>query len=288
MIRLAVIDAKDVRWQELTPRLRGVTLGASLAHAELHTIDGAVFVGSPRTHIERFLRAGKHVLVSADAGWSKEMLQSLTEIAKEANARFTVANPERYLPSRRLIRQQLDAAKLGEPGLIRLHRWAPAEHDGSALRDLDLVMWYFGKPPNLVYAVQHVFHLGFPGGGMALLDHAVVAPSPDRSTTPAVGDRYDSLSVICSSGAAYADDHQNTQLIFRGGSTSAIRTDEGIQQWSALVQEFVDSIEGQDSDPVMKTTGLESYPTWPQVLTVSEAVHRSLRTKQAVVPEGAP
>jgi predicted dehydrogenase len=288
MIRLAVIDAKDLRWQELTPRLREVKLGASPAHADLHTIDGAVFFGPPRSDIERFLRAGKHVLVSADAGWSKEMLQSLAEIAKKANARFTVANPERFLPSRRLIRQQLDAGKLGEPGLIRLHRWAPAEHDGSALRDLDLVMWYFGKPPNLVYAVQQVFHLGFPGGGMALLDHAVMAPSPDRAATPAAGDRYDSLSVICSSGAAYADDHQNTQLIFRGGSTAAIRTDGRIQQWSALVQEFVDSIVGQDSDPVMKTTGLESYPTWPQVLTVSEAVHQSLRTKQAVVPEGAP
>jgi predicted dehydrogenase len=277
MIRLAVIDAKDVHWQELKPRLRGVTLGAWLAHAELHTIDGAVFFGQPRTDIERFLREGKHVLVSADAGWSKEMLQSLAEIAQKANARFTVANSERYLPSRRLIRQQLDAGKLGEPGLIRLHRWAPAEHDGSAPRDLDLVMWYFGKPPNLVYAVGHVVHLGFPGGGMALLDHAVIP-----------GDRYDSLSMICSRGAAYAEDHQNMQLIFRGGSTRAIRTDEGIQQWSALVQEFVDSIVGQDSDPVMKTTGLESYPTWPQVLTVSEAVHQSLRTKQAVVPEGAP
>jgi predicted dehydrogenase len=276
MIRLAVIGVKDVRWQALTPHLRGVTLAASLAHAEPHTIDGAVFFGPPRTEIERFLREGKHVLVSADAGWSKEMLQSHTEIAKTANARFIIANPERYLPSRRVIRQELDTGKLGEPGLIRLHRWAPAEHDGSALCDLDLVMWYFGKPPNLVYAVGHVFHLGFPGGGMALLDHAVVP-----------GDRYDSLSVICSSGAAYADDHQNMQLIFRGGPTTAIRTGEGIQQWSALVQEFVDSIVGQDSDPAMKMTGLESYPTWPEVLTVSEAVCQSLRTKQAVVPEGA-
>jgi len=277
MIRLAVIGAKDVRWQELTPRLRGVTLAASPAHAELHTIDGAVFFGPPRTEIERFLREGKHVLVSADAGWSREMLQCYSEIAKKANARFTIANPERYLPSRRLIRQELDAGKLGEPGLIRLYRWAPAEHNGSALRDLDLVMWYFGKPPNLVYAVQYVVHLGFPGGGMAMLDHAVVP-----------GDRYDSLSIICSSGAAYADDHQNMQLIFRGGSTAAIRAGEGVQQWCAMVQEFVDSIVRQDCDPVMKTTGLEAYPTWPQVLAVSEAVCQSLRTKQAVVPERAP
>ena len=277
MIRLAVIGAKAVRWQELTPRLRGVTLGAWLAHAELHTIDGAVFFGPPWTDVERFLGEGKHVLLSADAGWSKEILQSLAEIAQKTNTRFVIANPERYLPSRRLIRQQLDAGKLGEPGLIRLHRWAPAAHDGSALRDLDLVMWYFGKPPNLVYAVGHVVHLGFPGGGMALLDHAVVP-----------GDRYDSLSVICSSGAAYADDHQNMQLIFRGGSTAAFRTEEGIQHWSALVQDFIDSIVGPKSDPFMKTAGLESYPTWPVVLTVSEAVHQSLRTKQAVVPEGAP
>jgi predicted dehydrogenase len=277
MFRLAVVDARDLRWQELMPRLRGVRLDASPVHESLHTIDGAVIFGPPRTDIERFLRAGKHVLVSADAGWSKEMLQSLAEIAKDANVRFTVANPDRYLPSRRLIRQQLDAGKLGEPGLVRLHRWAPAERDGSALRDLDLVMWYFGKPPNLVYAVQHVVHLCFPGGGMALLDQARGLPA---------GDRYDSLAVICSSGAAYADDHQNMQLLYRGGSPKAVRTDEGIQQWSALLQEFVDSIAGQDSNPVMQTTGSESYPAWPQVLTVNEAVQQSLRTKQAVVPEG--
>ena len=114
-------------------------------------------------------------------------------------------NPDRFLPSRQLIRQQLDSGKLGDVGLIRVHRWEPTvgqvfnlpgvggqvenlPHEINVLptgllRDLDLVLWLVGKPPDSIYAVsrsessdsQSKFiqvHLGFPGGAMALISTA--------------------------------------------------------------------------------------------------------------------
>src|SRR5207245_1284905 len=96
---------------------------------------------------------------------------------------------------RQLIRQHLDAGKLGEPGLIRLHRWTAPDSASSILLDLDLVHWYFGRSPNLVHAVEQeslLVHLGFSGGGMALIDRLIRA---DQGA-------YRSLSVIGSNGAA--------------------------------------------------------------------------------------
>ena len=40
-----------------------------------------------------------------------------------------VVNSDQFLPSRQLIRQQLDTGKLGEVGLVRVHRWEPSEGD---------------------------------------------------------------------------------------------------------------------------------------------------------------
>ena len=126
-----------------------------------------------------------------------------------AEAREIVINPDRFLPSRQLIRQQFDTGKLGEVGLIRVHRWEPrgsASADdvhglpASLLRDLDVVLWLIGHSPDAVYAVEQTdsnpsnsrgrflqVHLGFPSGAMALLDFADRLPP---------GEGYQSLSLI--------------------------------------------------------------------------------------------
>jgi predicted dehydrogenase len=287
MIRLAVIGALEPRWQAAAARLRGVVLQSKPVDSPATSqYDAAAFFGPlDRARVEQWLDAGKPVLL-ADACVSLPMMRELTERARRATARFVVANPDRYLPSRQLIRQQLDAGKLGEPGLIRLHRWepfgakdtpAPEDQSGALLRDLDLVTWFCGKPPNLVYAVELTtsgsserlgvqVHLGFPGEGMALVDHVVHSPSDAG---------YCSLAVIGSTGAAYADDHQNSQLVVRQGDVRAVRADEGVGQWAALLQEFADACRqplGQDS----------SLAAWHKALSIGEAVHESLRTRQAV------
>lgn len=258
MIRLAVLGELEVPWQAIAARLRGVTL-VWTPTGEL--CDAALVCGAHGADLEPYLQAGKPVLLSADA-------------AHGADPNLPVVNPERYLPSRQLIRQQLDAGKLGDPGMIRVHRWTAAKDDAALLRDLDLVLWYFGKQPNLVFALETIglnIHLGFPGGGMALINHAHHLP---------VGERSYYLSLIGSSGAAYADEHQNMQLAYRGGAALAVRADEGVTAWVALVQEFAERVRSGQA-----AHGPD--PAWQSVLRVNDAVQESLRTKQAVAPKGA-
>ncbi len=187
-----------------------------------------------------------------------------------------VVNPDRFLPSRQLIRQQLDAGKLGDVGLVRVHRWEPnLSHDDGGLptgllRDLDLVLWLVGKLPDAIHAVEQSdssgksiqLHLGFPGGAMALIDFSSQLPN---------GDGYQSLSVIGSAGAAYDDDHQNMQLVFRGGQAQAVRAEETGRRHNAAVQERIDSLQaGHDV--------ASCVADWQNVLNVAELVRTVMRT----------
>ena len=82
--------------------------------------------------------------------------------------------------------------------------------------------------------------------------------------------------MIAASGAAYADDHQNAQLLYRGGNAQAIRTDERAGQLAALAQEFVNALnEGRDF----------SANAWKDVFAVAEAVVKSLASGRAVALE---
>src|SRR5262249_29583039 len=109
-------------------------------------------------------------------------------------------------------------------------------------------------------------HLGFPGGCSALLDYTNGLPA---------GDGYQSLSVIAASGAAYADDHQNTQLLFRGGHPQGVRADERAGQLAAMAQEFVDAL-AAGRDP---SAGADE---WRAVFALAEQVKESLATGEAV------
>ncbi|MBY0527861.1 MAG: hypothetical protein K2R98_30975 [Gemmataceae bacterium] len=278
MLRLAVFGVDEPCHQEIAPRLRGAELCSERAHAVdalLSTCDAAVFFGSPirdDSPLDRFLLAGRPVLLAAEC-LSKQRLQALHVRAISDGACLAMVNLQRYLPSRQLIQQQLDAGKLGEPGLVRVHRWADSlDMRNAPLGDLELVNGYFGRPPNLVYAVEQGpgtlhLHLGFAGGGMALLDYA-----------GGIGESYGSLSVIGSRGAAYADDHANMQMLLRDRSARAVRAEEGVIPWCLAIQEFIDAL-NQGRDLSMDRTA------WRQVFAVWDAVELSLRTRQAVVPE---
>ena len=298
MIRLAV-SREEANYREVATRLRGATIescfDAFQTAAPPATSDAVLFVEPcpPQAElIERCLSSGKHVLLAAESWLSSDVLERLSVAARQAGVQLAVVNPDRFLPSRQLIRQQLDAGKLGEPGLVRVHRWEPATTENERLslrlptplmRDLELVLWLIGRPPNLVYAVEHVVndrdtsrgrfvqvHLGFHGGGMALIDSADRLPP---------GEGYQSLSVIGSAGAAYADDHQNMQLVYRGGRPQAVRADEQSQPLTALTQDFADGLNASRDFSV-------SVAAWRSVLTVADAVQRSLASRQAIPREG--
>ena len=188
------------------------------------------------------------------------------------------------LPSRQLIKRELDAGKLGEPGLIRIHHWeetppfTPASRalPTVLLQEIDCVLWLMGKSPTTVFALENTgsgprprwdrypgsrylqVHLGFPEGAMALLDFSSLHPP---------GDPYRSLHVIGSLGAAYVDDHQNMQLLYGWGQPRAVVASQ--VQGLATGGDFTDMI-----------------GAWENVLTVAAAVERSIQSCQAVSLEG--
>jgi predicted dehydrogenase len=101
---------------------------------------------------------------------------------------------------------------------------------------------------------------------MALIDDARTLPS---------GDGYFSLSLIGSTGAAYADDHHNRNLLFRGGDPNAIDTGQGSLHLTAQLREFIAAIEEQREPVANGTDGQVA-------LQVAEAAVSSLQSRQAL------
>jgi predicted dehydrogenase len=296
-LRLALNHPDEAGLARLTARVRGAIVEPCPDLAWFRSppdgCDTAMLAGPglpDPAAIERLLSSGVHVLLIADPCPRGDVIEALFGTARAVGVQFAVVNPDRYLPSRQLVRRQLPDP-LGEPGLIRLHHWEPAgagrppEAAGlpePLVRDLDVTLWLAGRRPDRVYAIEHKggesatpagryvqIHLGFPSGGMALLDF-------DGRLPP--GDGYQSLSVIAAAGAAYADDHQNVQLLYRGGRPQAVRTEERAGLLAAVAQEFVDALRtGRNLSA--------GAAEWRAVFAVADAVTRSLASGRAVTPE---
>ena len=167
------------------------------------------------------------------------------DVLGQAEALLMPAHTWRFLPSIQAVKRSIDAGKLGEPCLLRIHRWLPPESTPESiaeriLPDTDLACWMFGGAPEKVWTLQSAanpdyiqFHLGFANDGMAMIDIAGSLPA---------GDSYFSLSMIGGTGAAYADDHHNMNLLYSGGQPNALRTNQGHADLTGQLQEFVDAI----------------------------------------------
>ena len=164
------------------------------------------------------------------------------------------AHGARFRADSRAVRASLDQGELGRPGLLRIHDWSPAgEGNGNAspraLAALDLALWmmFDGLPTQVFAAVQPrgaaslseaenlQFHLGFEGGGMALIDVTRALPA---------GDGYRSLALIGSLGAAHADDHHNAQLLYGGGRAQAVLTEADESVPTLVLSEFATAVGG--------------------------------------------
>jgi predicted dehydrogenase len=153
------------------------------------------------------------------------------------------------MPRVRAVKDSLDRRQLGEPGLLRIHRWVAAREDDLGLlpwlaREIDLALWLLGEPVAAHAAARPGYaqlHLGFAGGGMALIDGCRALPA---------GQGYFSLSLIGSTGAAYADDHHDMQLLFAGGDATALLTGQGDAELLAMCQALVSALEQGRQPPV--------------------------------------
>ena len=194
------------------------------------------------------IAAGKHVLVAAPVADSLEDTESMLRAAEEVGVFLAVGGLPVNVPANRVILDRLSSGKLGEPGLLRVHCWSGGSSRSLASKlygHIDLALRIFGSLPAELYCVGRgdqsylQVHLGFAGGGMAVLDFSDRLPA---------GQGYDSLSLIGSSGAAYSDDHHNTHLLFAGGNPAALIDDCG-DGLLAEVQAFVDAIAGETLPP---------------------------------------
>ena len=211
--------------------------------------DGVLVHGAPAArldHARTALRYGKPVLLELPVRSDAEQVGRLAEEFQAAGVALMVSGTLRFLPAQQVLKQRLEAGVLGTLGLLRAHCWrgrsaaaasdlSPAERCRAlSVPCLDLANWLFAALPESVYARAAApgylqIHLGFPGGGMALIDLSDDLPP---------GDGYRSVTVIGSAGAGYADDHHNRNLLFGGGDAAARAPGEGHLDLAAELEEF--------------------------------------------------
>jgi len=266
--------------------------------------------GSPETVVAQAARAGRHVLLDMPLLLRMPQGDAAIEACRSAGVTFMLGQATRFLPSVAEVKSCLKSGVLGAPGLLRIHDWRPSENDeqtrsdtGQAdtapaifqalLPNLDLANWIFGALPTEVYAagttngtgpicrngpqgashksdlspLSYVqVHLGYPDGGMALVDHSMMLPP---------GSEYFSLSVFGSVGAAYADDHHNMHLLYRGGRPTALPAGQGKLHHLGQLQEFVDVIETGRPPAITAEDGHKAAE-------VARAAARSLKSGRSV------
>ena len=235
------------------------------------TFDAAIV----RSHLSRRVsvaclvaRAGKHVLVQSPMASSSEEATRLLNACNSAGVKLMVGCSWRFRPSIVAVKRALESGKLGRPIFLRIHAWMPQVVSTSTpflpelVELLDLSLWIYGELPNEIFGMAGPgydmpgkqtsdlhSHLAFPSEGMALvsLTHSLCSSSG-----------YNCLTLIGSSGAAYADDHNQSQLLYKGGQPAAIKTGEELQELIGLLREFTESIVQDRLSSLTSTEGKDA------------------------------
>ena len=274
-VRLALIGRpEDIDvWAVVAPRVAGVEISvvADSMEAALGKSAADFDAVTVASYAEALVAvaAGKHALVDAPVAESLDQIEGLLKVCRQTGVGLGVGRSSCHRPANQVILDRLKTGKLGAPGLCRVHRWGSEERSlaEAIYGDIDFALEVFGGPPTEVYALSRdgayrQIHLGFPEGGMAIFDYAASLPE---------GQAYDSLSLIGSAGAAYADDHHNTQLLLAGGGTQALISDSGSGALQQL-QAFVDEVASQAGDSARIH----------RVHQVIECVRQSMATEQVM------
>ena len=246
------------------------------------------------------VRAGKHVLVESPQTLLGTNEAVLSDQGDEASRCLMIGQHLRFASAIVVVKNSVRSGKLGDLGLVRMHSWRRGESSKDAgsvsidgeyqpigankiWREIDLATWLFAELPTVVFAVGRKLkaassdsydfvqlHLGFPGGGMALIDWSF-----SNSTTSG----YFSLSAIGSRGAAYADDHHNSNLVIRGDTARALEMSHEMDDIAVQLKEFGEAIQEQRPAVV-------SADDVRPVLQIVETMNRSLELGKALKRNG--
>jgi len=299
-MRLKVFSGDAEKWRDVARRLRRVELvhvGDSTRPFEGPPADLALFDGAAEAEpeaIAKTIAAGMHVLVFAAPCLPIGVPARLLKQAQAAKRLFACVNPDRLLPSRLMIQNQLGAA-LGSPELVRIHRrqahvsadmTAPLGLPSDLVGELEQAIWLIARPIRGVFAAESrtagddragrtvLVHLSFDPG-MAIIDYDDTLHPGNHAAAAA----YCFLSVIGSNGSAQIDDQRNSQLLFIGGAPRALAVDEGVRRLAAEIESFARCYQSDFIYP----HGVNLWGAMPRVV---DAVLKSLETRDVVVPEG--
>ncbi|MCA9094188.1 MAG: Gfo/Idh/MocA family oxidoreductase [Planctomycetaceae bacterium] len=298
MIRLALLseydssrfDSDKSRWMNACARLRGVQITAAAASwPELESnhpdrFDAVILSAPPPRRPElsaTIARARKHLLIEGLPVETSEDFEPLGKLFVQHGLRLMIGESLRYDPGVMSVKSALDTARLGRPALLRTHAWLSPDQVGDSRRQLfqqlDLAAWIYQTLPTEVYALRHgersdlrQVHLGFPESSMAIITLSESLPP---------GDRYHSYTLIGTTGAAYADDHRQMQLLFQGGSPKAKRTGMGILREVEELREFLAAID-EKRLPTVSGSAVE------QSLLLADAVRQSIDLRQPLQLQG--
>jgi len=266
--------------------LGGARASASLADLLTHhqkTVDALVIHAPPAALpdlVKTAAQSDKPMLVGPLLANTSGALRAITETSSQGT--LMPATPWRFIPAIQAVKASIDAGKLGEIGLIRIHRWNALATEGTygipsrIIPDIDIATWFFGSQPQKLVAQQSPLadhyiqiHLHFENGGMVVIDETSALPN---------GGDYFSLTVIGGTGAAYADDHRNMNLIVDGVYPHAIRTGQRAVHLAQQLQKFIDTLAGTLQSAVTTHDLLK-------VLQVSDAVVEVAATHRVSVWE---
>lgn len=289
---------KDATWRAFVPlgeSNSGVGKNALDASVETESVESllsqhsgdvdAFVIQAPALQLQETVKtaslAGKPIL--AGPLFAKKS-QELSDLGTAAKTRLVPGCPWRFVPAIQSVKASIDAEKLGPIGLIRIHRWnskSTVESGDAADRIIpmiDLATWFFGDRPTKVFSFGSKsdsgyiqVHLQFEGDGMVVID--------DTAALPEGGD-YFSLTVIGGTGAAYADDHRNMNLIVDGVHPHAVRTGQGNIDIASQLQGFVDTV--TDANPPAFT-----LQNLAELLQVSDAALEASADQAAVWKDGS-
>lgn len=206
-------------------------------------------------------RLGKHILVDSPIALNASDGQAMIDACRITQVQLMVGQAWKYRPSIQAVENALASGKLGRPALLRAHCWSGEQESSESetesdikqnqmwsqiVSQIDLAMGIFGSPPLEIFALGNCLakdksrwpdylqiHLAFANDGMALITISQSLPA---------GDTYETLSVISSSGAAYSDQHHQTQLLFRGGNPLGLHVAENVVTRSNELKQFVSSL----------------------------------------------
>lgn len=213
--------------------------------------------------------------------------EALARIGEHCGIVAMVAQPRRFMHYQRSAWASLQSGKIGRLGLLRMHNWMSGnvlEQSDAAVAemivgDADLACWMFNDAPEVVYSATTsktrpldgvMFHLGFQGGGMAIVDcHRTLGGQ----------ESYSALSLIGSAGAVYADDQHNTNLLIREQTFGrAVRTES--DWFGHQLSAFVESIAKRNPLTCTVADAIRS-------VSVANAIVDSFRVGQVSTLEGA-